>query len=721
MKKLLCAMLLLMPLLSLNSVIHQIGAYYADYLYYGNICVDGNKAYVTDATQNNSTGFIILDVSNPANPFLLGTVNDPHELHAIGVYANRAYIAADDAGLQVWDVSVPGSPSLLNTYYLGGICEELSISGDKLFVSVNTIGLKIYSIAEAVPLLLGSYDSVAPDDISIVGNLAYLADSNYGLRILNITNPAECFQVGAYPLLIARSLVVEGSTLFLTDCHNDSYIIDVSNPASPVFLSELPDMWIKLAYLCEGYLFAMVNNPGVGSRMLKVFDLSNPSQPQYCSCVVVPSYGTSIDVHGDNLYITVNSTGVIVFDISEIANTSLIVTSNIPANAIAMELINDMLYIADDEQRLLQLDISNSADPQLVSQLSFPYSISDMVIDAGMAYLTTYEDGLHIIRISDDNPPQQTNFEVLGNWPTENSAIEICLRGDLAYIANQEKLSIVDVSRETAPQTVGEYQNPAYSDFCHVAKYQNYVYGAGWSDFVSIMDVTNPANPFMAGTFLNPSITDNLLIYDHYLFQSLYMLPIRIYDLSNPVYPSLVGVLSISPAEYSYPFIFGHYLFLSLPAANNIKCYNISNPASPVLVKDYYWNLPTYDLVYRDGLLYTCNGEYGFSILNMDLSSSNQDPHLSPELVNFSAYPNPFSAFTTLSFKVEENQKVELEIYNLKGQLVSRVFTGTVQNGTHTINWNGTDAQGRMLGSGVYIARLKTGQKSTVRRIVKVN
>lgn len=712
---------MLISVLGLNSVIHQVGAYYADNLYYDSICLDGNKAYVTDATLSNPTGFIILDVTNPAQPVLAGTCNNPNQLHDIDIYLNRAYIAAGNAGLQVWDVSIPNASVLLTSVNLAGSCEELTISGDRLYAAVPGQGLMIFDITDNVPELLGSYTGVSPYDVTVIGNLAYIADSNTGLRIVNVSNPAACVPVGSYPLILAKSIVVEGNIIFLSDNHNDGFLIDVTNPASPVFLSEIPDMWIQESYLRDGYLFTMLNNPGTGSRELKVFDITNPAQPQYATSVIVPSYGTSIDVRGDYLYLTVNSTGVIIFDISEMINTSLIVTSNIPGNAVALNVVGDLVYIVDEEQSILQIDVSDSSDPQLLSQLAFPYPFGDMAIDGDLAYVTAHENGLHIIRLREDNPPQPDNFEVLAILPTDSNAIEICQSGDYAYIANQDNLMIADIGVATAPLIVSHYANPGVADFIHIAKYHNYVYAGGWSDFVCIIDVSDPHAPVLAGSLNNPSITESLKIYDHYLIQSNYSLPMRIYDLSNPVYPALVGTISIGSAEYSIPFIFEHYLFLSLPRLNNIRCYDLSNPASPLLVRDYYWNLPTYDLFYRQGLLYTCNGEFGFSILEMELPSLSDDPQQVPELTYLKSYPNPFSVVTTFSYKVEGDQMVKLEIFNLKGQLIRRVFSGKVISGTHTIDWNGTDDQNRMLGSGVYIAKLTTGKKSITKRIIRMN
>ncbi len=71
-------------------------------------------------------------------------------------------------------------------------------------------------------------------------------------------------------------------------------------------------------------------------------------------------------------------------------------------------------------------------------------------------------------------------------------------------------------------------------------------------------------------------------------------------------------------------------------------------------------------------------------------------------------YPNPFNSSTTLRFDLPQAGPVRLAIYNLLGQEV-RVLTDAVYDGgVHTLYWDGSDASGNTLTSGLYLARLVT-------------
>ncbi|OPX25415.1 MAG: hypothetical protein B1H05_03870, partial [Candidatus Cloacimonas sp. 4484_140] len=66
--------------------------------------------------------------------------------------------------------------------------------------------------------------------------------------------------------------------------------------------------------------------------------------------------------------------------------------------------------------------------------------------------------------------------------------------------------------------------------------------------------------------------------------------------------------------------------------------------------------------------------------------------------------PNPVIESTKISFNLHETAKVELNIYNLKGQLVKSLYSGFASS--KTLVWNGKDENGKNLQAGVYLYKL---------------
>ncbi|MCD4650830.1 MAG: T9SS type A sorting domain-containing protein [Candidatus Cloacimonetes bacterium] len=71
--------------------------------------------------------------------------------------------------------------------------------------------------------------------------------------------------------------------------------------------------------------------------------------------------------------------------------------------------------------------------------------------------------------------------------------------------------------------------------------------------------------------------------------------------------------------------------------------------------------------------------------------------------------PNPFNPDTSVSFNLVVRTKVELSVFNIRGQLVKTLHNGNLHNGRHSFVWNGKDINGKASASGIYFFRLKSG------------
>ncbi|MCC7262050.1 MAG: carboxypeptidase regulatory-like domain-containing protein [Candidatus Latescibacteria bacterium] len=81
-------------------------------------------------------------------------------------------------------------------------------------------------------------------------------------------------------------------------------------------------------------------------------------------------------------------------------------------------------------------------------------------------------------------------------------------------------------------------------------------------------------------------------------------------------------------------------------------------------------------------------------------------------------YPNPFNPTTTIRFSLPQAGEAELAIYNLLGQRVATLVRGVQEAGSHVLQWNGRDDQGRELASGVYFYRLQAGAQVETRKLL---
>ncbi|MBC8527222.1 MAG: caspase family protein [Candidatus Cloacimonetes bacterium] len=107
-------------------------------------------------------------------------------------------------------------------------------------------------------------------------------------------------------------------------------------------------------------------------------------------------------------------------------------------------------------------------------------------------------------------------------------------------------------------------------------------------------------------------------------------------------------------------------------------------------------------------------------IINRELE--NEDV-LMPEFRLSQNFPNPFSPTdvnpeTAINFLIPSTIKVYLSIYNIKGQKVCTLVNNKLEKGIHSVIWDGKDENGNLVSSGIYLYKLKTGNKTAVKKMI---
>ena len=86
--------------------------------------------------------------------------------------------------------------------------------------------------------------------------------------------------------------------------------------------------------------------------------------------------------------------------------------------------------------------------------------------------------------------------------------------------------------------------------------------------------------------------------------------------------------------------------------------------------------------------------------------------NLPTQIALWQNYPNPFNPATTIRFGVPDHtQPITLRVYNLSGQKVRNLVDGAMEAGTHIAFWDGRDALGQDVASGVYFYRMSAGDR----------
>lgn len=99
-------------------------------------------------------------------------------------------------------------------------------------------------------------------------------------------------------------------------------------------------------------------------------------------------------------------------------------------------------------------------------------------------------------------------------------------------------------------------------------------------------------------------------------------------------------------------------------------------------------------------------------------NAGNESPVANTGIENI--YPNPFNPHSSIRYAIGASGMVNITIYNLRGQKVRELVNEHKSSGTHTTNWDGRDANGNGVASGVYYVRLVTNDKRESRKITMI-
>ena len=93
-----------------------------------------------------------------------------------------------------------------------------------------------------------------------------------------------------------------------------------------------------------------------------------------------------------------------------------------------------------------------------------------------------------------------------------------------------------------------------------------------------------------------------------------------------------------------------------------------------------------------------------------------QAPIQTPSLLP--ARPNPFRGSTEIALVLPSETRVSLRIYDVRGRLVRTLLDGSLIAGVHRLAWDGRNAGGRAVGTGIYFARWSAGKSGGSERLL---
>jgi len=372
----------------------------------GSVAIQGDFAFI-----GNWSLFQIVDISNPADPCIIGEIMLKGVILDIAVRSNFAYVATS-GGLDIIDISTPTHPHRTGRISRYIFAARLIVSGDYVYIGNDGPIIDVIDVSDPVrPVLFDPYHAFGFGhimDIALFDNCLFVAASNSRMiEIIDISDPTHMTRVGSFEM-------------------ND---------------------WMSTLHVSENYLF-------VGTYLtphFHILDISSPVDPVKTASLTLMYYPTDIEVSGDHAYMSTESSGFSIVDISNILHPFEL--SHTAGRQILtsydMAVSGEHVYLAWNIG-LWVLTVSSPQYPEEVCFFPTGWYAWRTEVSGKYAYVADGLAGLWILDVSTlDNPTEEANF------PTATSARDVVVVDSRFYLMEGYNLWIGDVSDPKNPETVG--------------------------------------------------------------------------------------------------------------------------------------------------------------------------------------------------------------------------------------------------------------------------
>jgi hypothetical protein len=351
------------------------------------VIVSSDRAYVA----NEVVGLVIVDVSNPALPAVLGIENTPGRYVGVAVVEPLAFVADRDNGLVIMNVSDPSSPFIVKRVAVPGVARGVAADGNLVAVAAQQAGLQLV-------------DASAPSAAEVVGSHATYRD--------------------------ALAAAFSGDALFVVEGSGGIEVFDVRKPSQPVLAQRLVTTSIAWDVTANDGRAAVAEDGG-GVRALTA---TAPIAPRLD--VVMAGDIRTVAKYDDYILAIDANFGMRVFDP---ARGAVVGDIFIPRSPTQVSVAPPYVYVLAGTD-FLRVDMSDPENPRQAGNTVLTDTFDDMAVAGEFMYLLESE-GVLIERRLDS--PASRNFTASNAYFTSITVV-----GSYVFLADRRG-NVWAVSRST--------------------------------------------------------------------------------------------------------------------------------------------------------------------------------------------------------------------------------------------------------------------------------
>jgi hypothetical protein len=439
------------------------GVYVAD-----SVAAFGNRVFVTGSDFIGGRDVVAVDVSDPANPAVLGSASLDGTV-VLRVVATDGYAFGVGTDLIVYDTSDPSNMTQIADVPID-VATGAVRNGNTLYL-IGDSGVQVWDITTpSAPQYASTVTmpTFAPDQVALTPYGPLVLTHTDRAVLVGVANPQQPTLTAQFTLplgVAAHAAAFDATHVYFGE---EGYGIGVADSATlaPLgrFDADLPaDLAardIEDIAVDGGYAYLAVWGFGV-----IVADLATPAAPVERGSFEFP-FASAIEAHGSRVYVSSTTNGGI-FKIVDVSDPSVPVElgSLITSETFDLTVRGNFAYLADGadfgDGGLRVVDVSDPTQPTVTGQdTGCPYAGGLFVsADGNTAYIAceadaNYNNALRIVDTSDRTQPALLGTIALPGdavLPDYNAAHAVAVIGAMAYVGNEYGVDQVDVSNPAAP------------------------------------------------------------------------------------------------------------------------------------------------------------------------------------------------------------------------------------------------------------------------------
>jgi hypothetical protein len=671
--------------------------------------VAGHYAYVADG----GSGLRIVDFSDPTAPTTVGLISSGGSAVDVVVEGDLVHVADRNALYRIFDVSDPANPVIEGALTVPGSVECVAVAGHYAFLgnsATTQTGVKVIDISDpANPVQVGEYPTTQGIlHIDISGDLAAVAVPP-NVEFLDISTPTSPQLIGSYTTDSGvRSVDIEGNRAYIAAFVDGLRVVDITDPANPDSVALIGDF--AYGVTVEGHYVHVGSGFNTGYQVIRVWQDEADTDNSI-------GHSSAIDSAVDTIYrarVSPQQTGEVLWSLTADLATY---DPALPGSWIKLRSPSTNLFWRAELSYTLSAPVVDAVTVDWLNAFSPIETVADVPGDQGGWARVTFtrsafdfadEDSLPIsgyqVYRRIDDALVQAQVRAQGRSPAMDGPTLTDFDENHVRVWNGRRF--VSAATSFPPgtweivATALPTQSDAYTVTVPTVADSGSVVGMPFSVFLVTAHTTTPSIWFVSDPDSGYSV-DNIAPGVPSGFAANYgagMIDLfwdpapeadfqyfRVYRSTDPGFVPGPGTLVHQTAATSWQ----------------------DSPSNPGAV---FYKITALDHAGNESVPASSG-----SVTGVD------DRPAAPAMFALRrAVPNPLRVGTRIAFDLPVDAEVSLEVFDVTGRRVRTLAREALPAGAHEIAWDGRDDSGHSVAVGVYLYRLRAGQFEAARRVVVI-